>query len=139
MSRLSDLGKAYYEVDNEISRLNEKVSELKTKRDEIRADLVAEMTEEDLPEFAVELDGVNKRFALKTDQYANYLVEDEEAVFEAFRELGYDGIIKENIHSRTLNSTIKEITENGTKELPELLKPYIKVFEKPNISITTRR
>ena len=55
MSRLSDLGKAYYEVDNEISRLNEQVAELKTKRDGIRADLVAEMTSEDLPEFAVEL------------------------------------------------------------------------------------
>lgn len=139
MSKLSDLGKAYYEVDNEISRLNEKIAELKTKREELREELVDEMTSEDLPEFAIELDGVNKRFALKRDQYASYLVEDKEAVFNAFRKLGLDGIIKEDIHNKTLNSTIKELTNSGENELPEELKPYIRIFEKSNISITTRR
>lgn len=139
MSRLSDLGKAYYEVDNEISTLNEKIAELKTKRESLREDLVNEMAIEDLPEFAIELDGVNKRFALKKDQYASYTVENKEAVFDAFRRLGLDGIIKEDIHGKTLNSTIKELTNGGETELPDELKPYINIFEKSNISITTRR
>ena len=139
MSKLSDLGKAYYEIDSEISRLNEKVAELKTKREAMREELVNEMTSEDLPEFAVELDGVNKRFALKKDQYASFTVDNKEAVFNAFRQLGLDGIIKEDIHGKTLNSTIKELTNNGENELPDELKPYINIFEKSNISITTRR
>lgn len=139
MSRLSDLGKAYYEVDNEISTLNEKIAELKTKRESLREDLVNEMAIEDLPEFAIELDGVNKRFALKKDQYASYTVENKEAVFDAFRKLGLDGIIKEDIHGKTLNSTIRELTNGGETELPDELKPYINIFEKSNISITTRR
>ena len=139
MSRLSDLGKAYYEVDNEISTLNEKIAELKTKRESLREDLVNEMAIEDLPEFAIELDGVNKRFSLKKDQYASYTVENKEAVFDAFRKLGLDGIIKEDIHGKTLNSTIRELTNGGETELPDELKPYINIFEKSNISITTRR
>ena len=137
MSKLSELGKAYYEVDNEISELNDRVGELKTKREELLQELVAEMVAEDLPEFAVE--GINKRFTMKTEQYPSYLVEDKVAVFDAFRSLGYDGIIKEDIHAKTLNATIKELTENGTKSLPAELAPLIKIYEKPKISITTKR
>ena len=91
MSRLADLGKEYYEVDKQIGELNEQVDNLKAKREELLNRLVAEMREEDLPEFSVE--GINKRFALKTDQYASYLVENQEKVFEALRDLGYDGIM----------------------------------------------
>lgn len=136
MSRLADLGREYYEVDNAIKELNDRVDELKHKREELLNELVTEMQQEDLPEFSVE--GIGKRFALKTEQYASYLVADKFEVFDAFRQLGYDGIIKEDIHSKTLNSTIKELTENGTKELPLELQPYIKIFEKPKISITKR-
>lgn len=137
MSRLADLGKEYYEVDKQIGELNEQVDNLKAKREELLNRLVAEMREEDLPEFSVE--GINKRFALKTDQYASYLVENQEKVFEALRDLGYDGIIKETINNKTLNSTIKELTDSGSKELPYQLAPYIKIYEKPKLSITTRR
>lgn len=136
MSRLADLGREYYEVDNAIKELNDRVDELKHKREELLNELVTEMQQEDLPEFSVE--GIGKRFALKTEQYASYLVADKYEVFDAFRQLGYDGIIKEDIHAKTLNSTIKELTENGTKELPLELQPYIKIFEKPKISITKR-
>lgn len=137
MSRLADLGKEYYEVDKQIGELNEQVDNLKAKREELLNRLVAEMREEDLPEFSVE--GINKRFALKTDQYASYLVENQEQVFEALRDLGYDGIIKETINNKTLNSTIKELTDSGSRELPYQLAPYIKIYEKPKLSITTRR
>lgn len=137
MSRLADLGKEYYEVDKQIGELNEQVDNLKAKREELLNRLVDEMREEDLPEFSVE--GINKRFALKTDQYASYLVENQEQVFEALRDLGYDGIIKETINNRTLNSTIKELTDSGSRELPYQLAPYIKIYEKPKLSITTRR
>lgn len=137
MSRLADLGKEYYEVDKQIGELNEQVDNLKAKREELLNRLVAEMREEDLPEFSVE--GINKRFALKTDQYASYLVENQEKVFEALRDLGYDGIIKETINNKTLNSTIKELTDSGSRELPYQLAPYIKIYEKPKLSITTRR
>ena len=137
MSRLADLGKEDYEVDKQIGELNEQVDNLKAKREELLNRLVAEMREEDLPEFSVE--GINKRFALKTDQYASYLVENQEKVFEALRDLGYDGIIKETINNKTLNSTIKELTDSGSRELPYQLAPYIKIYEKPKLSITTRR
>ena len=136
MSKLADLGKEYYEVDTAIKELSDRVDELKTKREELLNELVIEMQAEDLPEFSVE--GINKRFALKKEQYASYLVADKYEVFEAFRNLGYDGIIKEDIHAKTLNSTIKELTDGGTKELPIELQPYIRIFEKSKISITKR-
>lgn len=134
MSKLADLGREYYEVDNAIKELNNKVDELKSKREELLNELVAEMQQEDLPEFSVK--GIGKRFALKTERYASYLVADKYEVFDAFRNLGYDGIIKEDIHAKTLNSTIKELTDDGKKELPAELQPYIRIFEKPKISIT---
>ena len=58
MSRLADLGREYYEVDNAIKELNDKVDELKHKREELLNELVAEMQQEDLPEFSVE--GIGK-------------------------------------------------------------------------------
>jgi hypothetical protein len=136
MSKLSDIAKEYYEQDMLVKSITDELELAKKERERIKNKLIEEMQEQDLPEFAV--DGIEKRFAIKTEQYANYLVENKYKVFDAFRELGYDGIIKEDINPRTLNSTIKELTDGGKRELPEILKPFISIYEQPKISVTKK-
>ena len=136
MGYLADVGKQYYELDQDIKNLNAQLELKKSERELKRQELIQAMQEQDLPEFALE--DVNKRFSIVEDCSSSYLKENQEDVFEALRQLGYDGIIKETIHDRTLNSLIKEITENGEKDLPENLKPYIKIFKYKKISITKR-
>lgn len=136
MGYLADVGKQYYELDQDIRNLNAQLELKKSERELKRQELIQAMQEQDLPEFALE--DVNKRFSIVEDCSSSYLKENQEAVFDVLRRLGYDGIIKETVHDKTFNSLIKEITENGEKELPEELQPYIKIYKYKKISITKR-
>ena len=136
MGYLADVGKQYYDLDQEIRNLNTQLELKKSERELKRQELIQAMQEQDLPEFALE--DINKRFSIVEDCSSSYLKENQDNVFEALRELGYDGIIKETVHDRTFNSLIKEITENGEKDLPDKLKPFIKIFKYKKISITKR-
>lgn len=136
MSVLSELGNQYYELDKEIKDLNTLLELKKSERELKKQELITAMQENDLPEFAVE--NIQKRFSITEDMASSYLKENQEQVFEALRNLGYDGIIKETVHDKTFNSFIKEITNNGELPLPEELSPYIRMFKYKKISITKR-
>lgn len=133
---LAELGKQYFDLDQEVRNLNAQLELAKSNRELKKQELIQAMQEEDLPEFAVV--DINKRFSIVDDCSASYLKENQPVVFDAFRKLGYDGIIRETINDKTLNSLIKEITENGEKELPKELEPYIKIYKYKKISITKR-
>lgn len=136
MSYLSELGKQYYELDQEIRNLNAQLDLAKSNRELKRKELIDAMQEQDLPEFAVE--EVGKRFSIVEDISSSFLKERQEEVFDALRKLNYDGIIKETVNDKTLNSLVKEITENGAKDLPDELKDLIRIFKYKKISITKR-
>ncbi len=133
---LARLGKEYFDLDQEVKSLNAQIEAKKSERELKRQELIQAMQEQDLPEFAVE--DINKRFSIVQDCASSYLKENQAEVFDALRQLGYDGIIKETVNDKTLNALVKEITDNGEQELPDALKPYVKVFKYKKISITKR-
>lgn len=85
MGYLADVGKQYYELDQEIRNLNTQLELKKSERELKRQELIQAMQEQDLPEFALE--DVNKRFSIVEDCSSSYLKENQEAVFDVLRRL----------------------------------------------------
>lgn len=56
--------------------------------------------------------------------------------YEWFRDNGYGGIIKETIHSKTLEATMREILAVG-KEVPECVNIYFKPFVNVRLAVKT--
>ena len=136
MSKLSDYAKKLVDVNELIKDLSMQLDNAKSLREEITQKFVYEMQEQDLTEVSV--DGLGKKFIVKNDTYASYLVEDRQDVFNALRLLGQGDIIKEEINNKTFNSTINTLlTENGG-ELPDCLKDHVSLFTKSKVSITKR-
>lgn len=136
MSKISDLAKELTEADMLVKELSDKLDEAKSKKEEIVRQLSKEMQEQDL--FEVSVDGLNKKFILRKETYANYLVENRERVFDGLRQLGMGDIIKEDVNNKTFNSTIRTLLENSGGTLPECLTPYITLFEKSKIGIVKK-
>ena len=136
MSKISDLAKELTEADALEKELPDKLDDAKSKREEISNKLSNEMQEQDL--FEVSVDGINKKFILRKETYANYLVENKEKVFNGLRQVGMGDIIKEDVNNKTFNSTIRTLLELGDGTLPECLKPYVTLFEKSKIGIVKK-
>lgn len=136
MSKLSDYAKELVEADTLVKKLTDELDDAKKAREEITAKMLTEMQEQDLTEVSV--DGLGKKFIMRKDIYANYLVDNREPVFNALRMLGQGDIIKEDINSKTFNSTIKVLMDENGGVLPDVLVPYVSLFEKPKIGIVKR-
>ena len=136
MSKISDLAKELTEADALVKELSDKLDDAKSKREEISNKLSNEMQEQDL--FEVSVDGINKKFILRKETYANYLVENKEKVFNGLRQVGMGDIIKEDVNNKTFNSTIRTLLELCDDTLPECLKPYVTLFEKSKIVIVKK-
>ena len=136
MSKLSDYAKELVEADALVKKLTDELDDAKKAREEITAKMLTEMQEQDLTEVSV--DGLGKKFIMRKDIYANYLVDNREPVFNALRMLGQGDIIKEDINSKTFNSTIKVLMDENGGVLPDVLVPYVSLFEKPKIGIVKR-
>lgn len=136
MSKLSDYAKELVEADALVKDLTDKLDEAKKVRDEITDKMLTEMQEQDLTEVSV--DGLGKKFIMRKDIYANYLVDNKADVFDALRQLGQGDIIKEDINSKTFNSTIRVLIEENGGALPDILSPYVSLFEKSKIGIVKR-
>lgn len=136
MSKLTDLATEIFNMDNDIKNKSNELDELKKAREEKQQELVAEMQDQDIAEFSV--DTIGKRFTMKEDLYANCLVENKPVLFDALRNNGYGDLIKTDVNARSFNTLIKELTENGTQDLPDDFKDIVSVFKKSKISITKR-
>ena len=136
MSKISDLAKELTEADALVKELSDKLDDAKSKREEISNKLSNEMQEQDL--FEVSVDGINKKFILRKETYATYLVENKEKVFNRLRQVGMGDIIKEDVNNKTFNSTIRTLLELGNGTLPECLNPYVTLFEKSKIGIVKK-
>lgn len=136
MSKISDLAKELTAADILVKELSDKLDVAKSKKEEISEQLSKEMQEQDL--FEVSVDGLNKKFILRKETYANYLVENKEKVFDGLRQVGMGDIIREDVNNKTFNSTIRTLLEIGNGTLPECLTPYITLFEKSKIGIVKK-
>lgn len=133
MSKLSDYAKELADADLLVKELTAKLDDAKSKREEITELFIKEMQDQDLTEVSV--DGIGKKFIVRKDTYANYLVENKDNVFNALRDMGVGDIIKEDVNPKTFNSTIKTILEENNGVLPDCLSEYVNLFEKSKVGI----
>jgi len=67
--------------------------------------------------------------ALRTDIRASILAEDRDSVYSEFKKHGFDGLVKEVIHPKTLESWAREYRTLNGVELPEWAEGLVQVYE----------
>ncbi len=124
-----------------VDELETKVAELYLKKKRLeREKAVAENEYQAAQEVLLEHWKIKKTSQIKRDDLGtltrtddvHVTVKDEEALFKWLDENHLSNIKKTTVHHQTLNSTVKELLENGNP-LPE----GIKIFVKSNVRVTT--
>jgi hypothetical protein len=125
-----------FQIATELKELKEQKKDLETRlklvNDLIRQyedDLVNEMVSEEIAQFKK---GSNL-FVLQTKTFVSPRAGMKPKIIDWMKRNGFEGLVKEDVHSQTLQSWARELHENG--ELPEELGEMLNVFEKPTISI----
>ena len=136
MSKISEIGKKLVDADNLVKELTAKLDDAKKLREDLSNKLADEMQEQDL--FEASVNELGKKFILRKETYASYLVDNKQDVFEGLRELGLGDIIKEDVNNKTFNATIKALLESTGGVLPECLDKYVNLFEKSKIGIVKK-
>jgi len=73
--------------------------------------------------------------ALRTDVRASILAEKREEAYELFKEHGLDGMVKETIHPKTLESWVREHKGLNGVQLPEWARDIVTTFEQTRPTI----
>jgi predicted DNA-binding antitoxin AbrB/MazE fold protein len=67
--------------------------------------------------------------SLRTDVRASILAENREVMYQKFKDHGLDGLVKETIHPKTLESWVREHKTINGIELPDWAEPFVEVYE----------
>ena len=123
---LKELIRQYVETEREKRMVEEELGEIKNKLNTL-ADMVKEVFETmGLQNLKLE-NGVT--IALRTDIRARIPADKREEAYEEFKRQGFDGLVKETIHPKTLESWVREYADINGVELPEWAAKYIEVYE----------
>jgi hypothetical protein len=123
---MKDLLKKYIEAEREKRRIETELQEVKAKLQELSEQVLNVFELEGLQSLKLE-DGVT--IALRTDIRANIPADKREEAYEEFKRQGFDGIVKETIHPKTLEAWVREYASINGVELPEWAAPYVEVYE----------
>jgi hypothetical protein len=116
IDQLSQLAHELRELTDQVKELEGQAKTLKFKRDQIKNKLLPEAMEAaDQTKFSVE--GVGTVY-LTNRVFAHINAADREAAYSWFRDNGHGDLIKETVHTSTLNAWAKEQLEEGG-EIPE--------------------
>lgn len=123
---VKDLLNKYVEAERKKREVEEQLQEAKRALQDI-AEQVLEMFETTgLQNLKLE-GGVT--IALRTDIRARIPADKREEAYEAFKENGLDGLVKETIHPKTLESWVREHAGINGVELPEWASGYVETYE----------
>ncbi len=123
---MKELLKKYIEVERKKRRLESELQEVKAELQEI-ADQVLDLFETaGLQNIKLD-DGVT--IALRTDIRARIPADKREEAYEEFKRQGLDGLVKETIHPKTLESWVREYAGLNGVELPEWAQGYVEIYE----------
>lgn len=67
--------------------------------------------------------------SLRTDVRASILVENRETMYQLFKEHNLDGLVRETVHPKTLESWVREHRTINGIELPDWAEPFVEVYE----------
>ena len=123
---MKELLKKYIEVERKKRRLESELQEVKAELQEIAEQVLDLFETTGLQNIKLD-DGVT--IALRTDIRARIPADKREEAYEEFKRQGLDGLVKETIHPKTLESWVRESAGLNGVELPEWAAKYIEVYE----------
>lgn len=123
---VKDLLKKYIEAEREKRRIEAELQEAKEKLNDL-AEKVLEMFETTGLQNLKLDDGVT--IALRTDIRARIPADKREEAYEEFKRQGFDGLVKETIHPKTLESWVREYAGINGVELPDWATEFVKTYE----------
>jgi len=123
---VKDLLKKYIEAEREKRRIEAELQEAKEKLNDL-AEKVLEMFETTGLQNLKLDDGVT--IALRTDIRARIPADKREEAYEEFKRQGFDGLVKETIHPKTLESWVREYAGINGVELPDWATEFVETYE----------
>jgi hypothetical protein len=123
---VKDLLKKYIEAEREKRRIEAELQEAKEKLNDL-AEKVLEMFETTGLQNLKLDDGVT--IALRTDIRARIPADKREEAYEEFKRQGFDGLVKETIHPKTLESWVREYAGINGVELPDWAAEFVETYE----------
>ena len=113
--------------------LQEKLKGVQEGIDDVKAELIQYMTDEECTGF----DRNGSHFSLVIREYPGAVPEEKEELYRRMREHGFEHLFTINV--QTLSGTIKELKANNDDVLPDWLEGVIQIYEEPNIRVTKSR
>lgn len=123
---MKDLLKKYIDVERKKRRLESELQEVKAELQEIAEQVLDLFETTGLQNIKLD-DGVT--IALRTDIRARIPADKREEAYEEFKRRGFDGLVKETIHPKTLESWVREYAGLNGVELPDWAKEYVEIYE----------
>jgi len=123
--KLTELRKTKSDIDAELKFISRQI-------EEVTAELVEQMTEQELPSFTCK----NNQFSLTTRCFASAADGGKDALYQALRENGFEHLF--TVNANTLTSTVREIIEQNEDVVPDWLEGKVALFDKTSIRVTKK-
>jgi hypothetical protein len=124
-----ELADQYKELKDRKKQLEDQLKEINAQIESIQRDLAIDMINEEIGNF--------KRgdfiYVLTTKTHVSPKAGCKPKLIEWLKQSEYSDMVKEDVHSRTLESWARELLEN--EELPEELEDLLNVYEKQTVTI----
>jgi len=127
MFQLADLLKALKQRKKE---LEEQVKDLTAEISRVDWQLVEEMSESETQNFTRN----GTQFILTTKHFVSAAAGEADTLYQAMKNEGFGGLVKETVHPSTLNSFVREQIDENNYELPVWLHGLVNVFDKSTIT-----
>ena len=129
---------ALFELADRLRTLKDRKAELEDELKQVNAEI--ERVDQELAQAMVAEEIQNfvrgdKLYYLKTETYVSAVAERKPELIEWLKANGYDSIVQETVHPRTLSATVKELKEEYGDELPPDLAELVNVFEKTTVGL----
>lgn len=129
---VKDLLEKYVAAEKEKRRVEAQLQEAKKNLSKIGEQVLDMFETTGLQNLKLD-DGVT--IALRTDIRARIPADKREEAYEAFKEHGMDGLVKETINPKTLESWVREYADVNGVELPEWATGYVETYEQTRPTI----
>jgi len=119
---MKDLIEKYIALEQERRNMEKELGMLKEEIAKVQGQVVEAFADAGLQNMKME-SGVT--ISLRTDVRASILADDREEAYEQFKMNGFDSMVKETIHPKTLESWVREYKGFNGVELPEWAREFV--------------
>lgn len=129
-NRMLELADQLKELRDQKSAMQAELKELGATIDEVEAQLIAIMTDQECTGFKRS----GSTFSLVVREYPGAIPECKAQLYETMKARGFEHLF--TINTQTLSATVKELKSNNEDTLPDWLDGLVQIFEQPSIRVT---